>query len=67
VEALCTLCEEEGRPYVHADHAYVVVSTLAGIERMITVCSNHADQLDNGKLSYRVVRRMKGFDWGRAP
>jgi len=28
VEPICTLCELEGRPYVHADDEYVVASTL---------------------------------------
>jgi hypothetical protein len=48
---------------VPADFEYVVVSTINGNERRITVCSDHADQLDKGKLSYRVVRRREGSDW----
>jgi len=63
VEATCTFCEVEGRPYVHASDEYVVVSTLSGEEKLITVCLHHADQLDNGKLPYRVVRWRKGVDW----
>jgi len=27
VEAICTMCEVEGRPYVHANDEYVVAST----------------------------------------
>lgn len=63
VDLICTLCEEEGRPYVQAQYEYVVVSTMTGNERRITVCSDHADQLDKGKLPYEVVRRRKGSDW----
>jgi hypothetical protein len=63
VEALCTLCEIEARPYVHADDEYVVASTLTGEEKRITVCRDHADQLSSGKLPYLVVRRRKGVDW----
>jgi hypothetical protein len=48
---------------VPAEHSYVVVSTMTGNERLITTCSSHADQLDNGKLSYTVVTGKKGFDW----
>ena len=65
VEVLCTLCEIEARPYVHADDEYVVVSTLNGEEKWITVCPDHADQLDKGKLPYGVVRRRRGVDWSR--
>jgi hypothetical protein len=36
---------------------------MTGNERLITICSNHADQLDKGKLSYTVATRKKGFDW----
>jgi len=63
VEAICTLCEVEGRPYVRAEYEYVVLSTQNGEEKRITVCPDHSDQLDNGKLSYKVVRRRKGVDW----
>jgi hypothetical protein len=63
VEAICTLCEVEGKPYVHAVDEYVVASTLTGQERLITVCREHTDKLDRGKLPYRVVRRRKGIDW----
>ena len=63
VEALCTMCEVEGRPYVNANDEYVVASTLTGKEKLITVCLHHADQLDRGKLPYRVLRRRKGVDW----
>jgi hypothetical protein len=63
VEGFCTLCELEGRPYVHADGEYVVASTLTGKEMRITVCPDHADKLDNGRLPYRVLRGRKGIDW----
>lgn len=63
VEALCSLCEVEGRPYVHADYEYVVASTLSGNERRITVCRDHAGRLDNDKLPYRVLRQRRGVDW----
>jgi len=63
IEAICTLCEVEGKPYVHAADEYVVASTLTERERRITVCPEHADKLDEGKLPYRVVRRRKGIDW----
>jgi hypothetical protein len=63
VDALCTMCEVEGRPYVHANEEYVVASTLTGEEKLITVCLRHADQLDRGKLPYRVLRRRKRVDW----
>jgi hypothetical protein len=63
VEAICTLCELEGRPYVRANDEYVVASTLTGKEKLITVCPDHANKLDNDKLPYRVVRRRKGVDW----
>jgi hypothetical protein len=63
IEALCTLCEIEGRPYVPAEYEYVVVSTLDGAESLVSVCGGHANQLDNGRLSYNVVSRKKGFDW----
>ena len=63
MEALCTLCEVEGRPYVIADYEYVVASTENGEEKRITVCSDHSDQLDKGRLSFTVVRRRKGVDW----
>jgi hypothetical protein len=66
VEAICTLCEVEGKPYVQAVDEYVVASTLTGQEKRITVCSEHADKLDEGKLPYRVVRRRKGIDWAHA-
>ena len=63
VEAICTLCEVEGKPYVHAVDEYVVASTLSDQEKRITVCSEHADKLEEGKLPYRVTRRRKGIDW----
>jgi hypothetical protein len=63
VEPICTLCELEGRPYVHADDEYVVASTLTGEEKLITVCQDHAKKLDSDNLPYRVVRRRKGVDW----
>jgi hypothetical protein len=63
VEAICTLCEVEGKPYVHAIDEYVVASTLTEQEKRITACPEHADKLDEGKLPYRVVRRRKGIDW----
>jgi hypothetical protein len=63
VEAICTLCELEGRPYVDANNEYVVVSTLTGQEMRVTVCPDHARRLDNGKLPYRVIRQRKGVDW----
>jgi hypothetical protein len=43
VEAICTMCEVEGRPYVHADDEFLVASTLAGEEKLVTVCLDHAD------------------------
>src|ERR1700689_4033824 len=61
VEAICTLHEVEGKPYVRAVDEYVVTSTLSGQERRITVCSEHADKLDKGNLPYRVIRRRKGI------
>jgi hypothetical protein len=57
------LCEEEGRPYVQAQNEYVVDSILTGKERRITVCSNHSDQLDSGKLPYKVARKRKWSNW----
>jgi hypothetical protein len=63
VEAICTLCELEGRPYVWAEYEYVVASTPDQREERITVCADHAERLDAGKLSYRVIRRRKGVDW----
>ena len=63
IEAVCTLCELEGRPYVHADDEYIVASTLTGEEKLITVCQDHAKKLEDDKLPYRVVRRRKGVDW----
>ena len=66
VELVCTLCEEEGRPYVLAEYEYFVVSTMTGNERRVTVCPDHADQLDKGKLSYTVVNRRKGSDWAHS-
>ena len=63
VEALCTLCEVEGRPYVQANYEYVVVSTLRKDEKLITVCADHSGKLDNDKLPYLVVRQRKGVDW----
>jgi hypothetical protein len=57
------LCEVEGRPNVLAEFEYVVLSTENGLERRITVCSDHADRLDKGKLSYKVIRFRKGVDW----
>ena len=65
VDYVCTLCEEEGRPYVQAEYEYLVVSTMTGDKRRITVCPDHAEQLDNGKLPYTVVKRRKGSDWAR--
>jgi hypothetical protein len=67
VEALCTICEEEGRPYVPASHAYVIISTMSGHERMITACQDHAERLEKGKMSYQVLRKMKGFEWDETP
>jgi hypothetical protein len=63
VEAICTLCEVEGRPYVHANYEYFVAPTLRGDERLITVCPDHANKLDNGRWPYRVIRRREGVDW----
>jgi hypothetical protein len=63
VESICTLCELEGKPYVHADYEYVVASTLTGEESLITACQDHAKKLDSDRLPYRVVRRRKGVDW----
>jgi len=63
VDSLCTLCEEEGKPRVRADFVFVVASTMNGNERRITVCSEHANQLNHGKLPYDVVRWKKGADW----
>jgi hypothetical protein len=63
VEAICTLCEVEGKPYVRAIDEYVVASTLTGQEKRITVCSEHADKLNQGRLPYRVLRQRKGIDW----
>jgi hypothetical protein len=63
IEAICTLCEVEGKPYVHAIDEYVVASALTEQERRITVCPEHAYKLDEGKLPYRIVRRRKGIDW----
>jgi hypothetical protein len=63
VEAICTLCELEGRSNVPAVYEYVLVSTQTGEDALVTVCSDHADQLDKGKLSYKVLRRRKGVDW----
>jgi hypothetical protein len=63
VEAICTLCEVEGKPYVRASGEYVVASTMTGEEKLITVCLDHADELDNGELPYRVVRQRKVVDW----
>jgi hypothetical protein len=63
VEAICTLCEVEGRPYVPAVQEYVVASTQTEQEKRITVCAEHAEKLDKGSLPYRVVRRRKGIDW----
>ena len=60
VEIICTLCEDEGRPYVQAKYEYAVVSTMTETGRRITACSNHADQLDEGKLPYEVVGKRKG-------
>ena len=65
VEAICTLCEVEARPYVTAEYEYVVLSTQNGEEKRITVCADHAARLDSGKMSYKVVRRRKGVDWAR--
>ena len=67
IEALCTICEEEGMPYVPATHAYVIISTMSGHERMVTACSDHADRLEKGKMSYQVVRKMRGFEWDETP
>jgi hypothetical protein len=53
----------EGRPNVHAEDEYVVVSTLTGDDTRITVCHDHAEKLDGDKLPYRVVRQRKGVDW----
>lgn len=63
IEAICTLCEVEGRPYVFADYEYVIVSTLTGKDERITACLEHAAQLDAGTLPYIVVRRRRGVDW----
>jgi hypothetical protein len=63
VDAICTLCELEGRPYVRADHEYVVVSTMNGNDFRMTACPYHAGQLDRGVLTYKVARRRKGVDW----
>ena len=63
MEAICTLCELEGRPYVPANYEYVVASTLTGLEMRITVCPDHAGKLDNDRLPYRVMRQRKGVDW----
>lgn len=63
VEFVCTLCEDEGRPHVIAGWEYVVVSTLTRNEIRVTVCPDHADQLDRGTLAYNVVKRRKGPDW----
>ena len=63
IEALCTLCEVEGRPYVPAGHEYVVVSTENGEEKRITVCDDHSEQLDKGRLSFTVVRKRNSVDW----
>jgi len=68
VQAICTLCELEGRPNVQADYEYVLISTMDGAEMRVTVCRDHAGQLDNERLPYRVVRQRKiakeGIDWG---
>ena len=64
VERICTLCEEEARPYVKAHYEYVVVSTRNGDKRRITICADHANQLNKRKLPYEVVSRKKGS--GRA-
>jgi hypothetical protein len=66
VEAICTLCEVEGRPYVHANYEYIVASTLRGDERLITACPDHANKLDNDRLPYRVIRRREEVDWAHA-
>jgi hypothetical protein len=63
IQAICTLCEVEGRPYVLADYEYVAVSTLSGRDERITACLGHAEQLDAGTLSYAVARWRKGMDW----
>jgi hypothetical protein len=63
VEAICTLCEVEARPNVLAAYEYLVVSTQTGDDALISVCSAHADQLDKGTLSYKVLRWRTGVDW----
>jgi hypothetical protein len=66
-QAICTLCEVEGRSNVQADYEYVLVSTMNDAETRVTVCTDHAGQLDNERLPYRVVRQRKiakkGLDW----
>jgi hypothetical protein len=56
-EAICTICELEGMPYVHADYEYALASSLDGRESLATVCRDHADQLDNEKLPFKVLRK----------
>lgn len=67
MQAICTMCEVEGRSNVQAEYEYVLISTRNGEEMRVTVCEDHARQLDNGGLPYRVVRQRKiakkGLDW----
>ena len=59
VQSICTMCELEGRSNVQAEYEYSLVSTMDERQTLVTTCRDHAGQLDNGKLPYKVVRQKK--------